>query len=132
MRLIVVGTGRAARALMGAWPEGGHELIGVAGRDRRAVEELAALAGAQPLAIGDGAWPAADGVVVAVSDGAIAEVARSVAAQARPGALWLHLSGSQPAARLSAAAAVAEGRALAFHPLAVLDGRPRTLRGVLV
>ncbi|MCC6620430.1 MAG: DUF2520 domain-containing protein [Deltaproteobacteria bacterium] len=106
MRLAIVGRGRAASALAPRWVAAGHTIVDQRARGAPPVEGLAA----------------ADVVIVAVSDGAIAEVARALAG--RPSArdeVWLHLSGSMP----SSALRVSEGvprRVGGLHPLVALTG----------
>jgi len=106
MRLALVGRGRAARALAPRWIAAGHTIVDQRARGEPAIEGLAP----------------ADVVIVAVSDGAIGEVARRLAV--RPGAAeetWLHLSGSvrADALRVSDACPRHVG---CLHPLVALAG----------
>jgi len=128
--ILVCGTGRAARSLVGALSACGP-IVGVASRDPIRGRAFAAWAGV-PYATDGAALPAADTVAVLVEDGAIGARAEAIAARAAPGALWLHMAGSLGSATLAGATARAAGTPLAFHPLAVLDGEPRDLRGVVV
>ncbi len=118
-RLAIVGRGRAAAALVPRWQAAGYPIVD---QRTRADGPIALLA-------------AADVVIVAVSDGAIEEVARALAA--RPSAadeLWLHLSGSRAAAilRVMGADGVSRPRGVGgLHPLVALSGPDAALDGAV-
>jgi predicted short-subunit dehydrogenase-like oxidoreductase (DUF2520 family) len=118
MKLGLLGAGRAASTLAVLLERAG---LPPAWRwARRSGEPLASL-------------PEADVVLVAVSDAAIAEVARELARRScAPREVWLHLSGKEPGALLRATPG-APRAAGSFHPLQALPGGPVPadyLRGV--
>jgi len=107
MRLGIVGDGRAARTLAPLLEEAGHELVWR--WSRRGGASLATL-------------PPVDVALLAVSDGAIAEVAETLSQ--RPSAsqeIWLHLSGALPScvARCDSQRPLAVGT---MHPMVALPG----------
>lgn len=106
MRLAIVGRGRAASALVPRWVAAGHVIVDQRARGEPPIEGLAA----------------AEVVVVAVSDGAIAEVARRLVGRAStPDEAWIHLSGSLPSSVLRVSA-VAPRAVAGLHPLVALTG----------
>ena len=113
MRIIVLGSGRAAAALGPRWAAAGHEVVVRSRRDG-------------PL---DQA-PSGDVIILAVPDGALADVALALASRASaPNEVWLHLSGVHPAAVLRVAD---RPRAVGcLHPLVALaaGGDPRAPLG---
>lgn len=131
-RFVVAGTGRAARALCGAFAGAGGRLVGVVSRS--AVRAAAFARDFDLPALSDAvALPEADAILVLSEDAAVATRAGELALRARPGLVWTHMAGSLPPDVLAPAArAAGGGEILAFHPLAVLDGRPRDLTGVTV
>lgn len=96
MKLVVIGNGRAASALVPIWSQR-HDVV---------------------VCTRQGEVPAADVVIFAVPDGAIAEVVRRLDPRAStPTETWLHLSGIHAAALLRPSRA----RAVAcLHPLVAL------------
>ncbi len=98
----IIGRGRAASALVPRWCAAGHSLVyQVSRRDGVALETL----------------PAAEVVVVATADRALAEVAEALGKRAAARSeLWLHLSGSVGAEVLRRAPDVPRAVA-ALHPL---------------
>ena len=133
MDVILVGPGRAGLALCLAMVDAGHRVVGVLARDFEGLQAAsAALPGARWLD-----WheplPAADLLLVAVSDSAIAGVAERLAPQAAAVRGAVHLSGLTSVNALhSLAVRCPVG---SFHPLQTLpnprDGRER-LRGAWV
>jgi predicted short-subunit dehydrogenase-like oxidoreductase (DUF2520 family) len=112
MDLIVLGPGRAGTAIGLVAVASGHRIVGVAARDAEAAASVAERLGSRPLVWGD-RLPTADLLVVAVRDGAIAEVADAYEGQAADVAGAAHLSGLVPPAALAPL-----GIPLAaFHPL---------------
>jgi predicted short-subunit dehydrogenase-like oxidoreductase (DUF2520 family) len=127
MELILVGPGRAGLALCLAMVEAGHRVAGVLARDFEGLQAASAiLPGARWLD-----WheplPAADLLLIAVSDGAIAGVAERLAPHAAAVRGAVHLSGLTPLSTLSPLAAHCPVGS--FHPLQTLpnprDGRDR-------
>lgn len=131
--LVLAGTGRAAHALGPALQAAGIPVLAVMGRSQARAEDLAKEIGTSALSPQEDIPRAAKAILVLVSDDAIEQVAASLVSRARAGLSWIHASGSLPAAVLGDARDRAGGGAvLAWHPLAVLDGRPRRLAGVTV
>lgn len=115
----LVGAGAMARALGLRLVDRGHRVAAVLSRSQAPAEALAALLGA-PVASADlGALPAsARLVLVCVGDGAVADVAETLAGAAHdwPETVVAHTSGALPASELQPLAD--EGAAvLSFHPL---------------
>ena len=113
MVVILVGPGRAGMSLGLALRAAGHRVTAVVGRGD--VTSSASRLDADFVGV-DGPLPPADLLVVAVSDGAIAEVATTLASRVTGLQGAIHLSGAVPVAALQplAALGVAVG---AFHPL---------------
>lgn len=133
MEVILAGPGRAGLALALALVGAGHRVAGVLARSLEGLESAAAtLPGVRWLD-----WheplPAADLLIVAVGDGAIAEVAGRLAPQAGVVRGAVHLSGLVPVGALASLAAVCPIGS--FHPLQTLpnprDGAAR-LKGAWV
>lgn len=100
MKLVIIGHGRAASALVPIWSRT-HEVVVWSRRDG-------------PI----DAAPAAEVVVFAVPDGVIADVARALDARpSTPAEVWLHLSGIHAASLLRPSRARAVG---CLHPLVAL------------
>jgi len=119
MRIALVGPGRAGSALTLAMQRAGHDIIAVAGRDlERAGVAAGQLGDAIALSIGD-PMPAVDVVIVAVRDGAIAEVATALAPAVGEAGGVVHVSGATPVGALDpiSATGVQTG---SFHPLQTL------------
>lgn len=116
MDLIVVGPGRAGGSICLASAGSGHRIVGVlsrSGTDRYGP----ALSWDRPL-------PAADVALIAVTDGAIAEVARRLAGIARGVEVAAHLSGFAPVSILEPLRE--DGVAIGgFHPLQTLPDPER-------
>ncbi|MBS1583528.1 MAG: DUF2520 domain-containing protein [Bacteroidetes bacterium] len=98
MRILLIGTGRAAYHLGHALKRSGAAIAGVAGRNREHAATLAADLGTAPFVPGDD-LPPSDLRLVAVSDDAIADVA---AALPMADTVTAHLSGAKPYALLGA------------------------------
>ena len=128
--LLLVGPGRAGKALARSWRRAGGRIAAVVARDAdgasRAGEELDA-----PGLVLREAPPRAAVVAVAVPDDRIGAVARELAARTRTDFAF-HLSGALPAAVLAPLAA--SGAMLAsLHPLRAFPGSPdEDWRGALV
>jgi len=75
--ILIIGTGRAAFHFGHAVRMVGNDLVGVVGRDRTKSADLANELGCRAYALGD-TLPAADVVLIAVSDDAIADVAAHI------------------------------------------------------
>lgn len=109
----VVGTGAVARAIARRHADAGGRVTAVASRDLARAARLAARWGAAP-ARADTDLGAADVVIVAVADRAVAEVgARLRAALLSPGPVVMHTSGALPASALGGAPL----RTGSLHPL---------------
>lgn len=113
-RLSFVGTGPVARALALAYRDGGGAVFAVVSRTESRARDLAARCGATRATTDVGDALAADVVVVAVPDRALAEVGARIAAAAKSGGpVVLHTSGGLAGAALGAEVA----RAGSLHPL---------------
>lgn len=96
MRILLIGTGRAAYHLGHALKHGGATIAGVAGRSRERSAALATELGAAAFPL-DADLPPSDLRLVAVSDDAITDVA---AALPQADTVTAHLSGAKPYALL--------------------------------
>jgi predicted short-subunit dehydrogenase-like oxidoreductase (DUF2520 family) len=113
-RLSFVGTGPVARALAGAYVAGGGRVTAVVSRTAARGAEIAARCGAERGTADVAQALAADVVVVAVPDRALAEVGARIAAAATGAQpVVLHSSGGLPGSALGAGIA----RAGSLHPL---------------
>lgn len=92
LRVLLIGTGRAAYHLGHALRRSGVQLIGVVGRDAERAATLASELGTTSYTL-DGAIPASDLRLIAVSDDAIAEVAARLPAS---DGVIAHTSGTLP------------------------------------
>ena len=133
MDVILVGPGRAGLAVCLALVDAGHRVVGVLARDFEGLEAAsAALPGGRWLDWHE-ALPAADLLLIAVSDGAIPEVAERLAPYAAAARGAVHLSGITSVSTLHPLAVHCPVGS--FHPLQTLpnprDGRDR-LRGAWV
>jgi len=95
--VLIVGTGRAAFYLGHALHSAGHVIAGVAGRHPQRTLELAHELGCKPVSLAD-AWPAADAILIAVSDDAIADVAAAIPLT---DAVLMHTSGAGSLVKLA-------------------------------
>lgn len=133
MQLTVVGPGRAGLALGIAARAAGHSIVTVVARTRESARHGAALLEAEARGVGDG-LAAADLVIVAVRDGAIAEVAAGLATAPLGSGAAVHLSGLASVSELEALAV--GGTAVgSFHPLQTLpspEAGAAALRGAWV
>lgn len=131
MDLIIVGPGRAGTSLGLAARSAGHRVVGVLGRSD--VTSRAELLGAENLRW-DRELPAADLLVVAVRDDAIATIAEALASLTGSVSAAVHLSGLATLEVLDPLCA-AGLRVGGFHPLQTMpnpeDGS-RALRGAYV
>lgn len=91
MRVLLIGTGRAAHHLGHAIMNAGHNVIGVVGRDEAKARSLADELGTVSLAF-DAVWPEHDVALIAVSDDALAEVAAGIP---QSDAVVCHVSGAK-------------------------------------
>ncbi len=119
LAIVVVGPGRAGLALALAARNAGHRIAAVVGREAGHAEGAAATLGTTALVAGEDPLPAADLLVIATRDGAVADVARGIAPTASAVTAAVHLSGLLPVSTLEPLASV--GLAIgAFHPLQTL------------
>jgi len=122
----IIGAGAAGSALAHAWHAAGGRVVAVASRTLARADALARAVGltAATPDLGMAAQQARI-VVLAVPDGAIADVAAAIAW--RPGQIAVHLSGALGVAPLAAASARG-AEVVAFHPLcAFARGAPPAL-----
>ncbi|WP_276497628.1 Rossmann-like and DUF2520 domain-containing protein [Pontibacter litorisediminis] len=113
MNIALIGAGNVGWHLAQALQAAGHTITTVNSRSAAQREELAQLLPqAQPIATLDLLSIAADVVLVAVPDAALAAVAGAL--QVKPGTVVAHTSGSQP---LSVLAPVQGARTGVFYPL---------------
>jgi predicted short-subunit dehydrogenase-like oxidoreductase (DUF2520 family) len=126
MEVILVGPGRAGMSLGLALRAAGHRVTAVTGRGD--LTSSADRLGADFVG-GDDPLPPADLLVVAVSDGAIAAVAATLASRVSGLRGAIHLSGAVPVAALQplAARGIAVG---AFHPLQSFPDPDRGARAI--
>lgn len=131
--LLLVGSGRAAWSLAPTLHACGVRWSGVLDRTPARAQALARSLDCPALTLDAPLPPETTAVWLLVADDAITPVAETLAVRAWPGLLWVHAAGSRSESALAAAVRRAGGGlALAWHPLAVLDGRPRRLDGVTV
>jgi predicted short-subunit dehydrogenase-like oxidoreductase (DUF2520 family) len=130
-RVGFVGAGRTGRALATALAAAGYAVNAVTSRSGGPADALAAaLEGCRAVPTPQEVADACDLVLITTPDGAIREVAESVAW--RPGQAAVHVSGCETRATLAAAAA--RGAATgSLHPLQTFTahGAPPDLRGVV-
>ena len=111
MRLLIVGPGRAGGSIAIAASQAGHEIAGIVSRSKESRF-------GPPFGY-DTELPAADLLLISVSDEAIGEVAASIAERAASVPVAAHLSGFVPVAALSPLAARGMSTG-GFHPLQTL------------
>jgi predicted short-subunit dehydrogenase-like oxidoreductase (DUF2520 family) len=128
----LVGPGRAGRAICAALRRAGWPIVAVAGRSIDAVstQDAAIELDAVARAVDDAAR-AAEVILIATPDAAIATVAAAVVGSAVPGALAVHLAGSRGLKEFAAAAERRpDVRFAALHPLVSIPSPdPRHLTG---
>lgn len=121
-----IGAGRVAGALAPELARLGYRVAAAASRSRESAERLAALVPGCRAATAQEAADAADIALITTSDGAIADVAASVAW--RPGQFVVHCSGALTLAPLEPARA-AGANVGSWHPFQTFGGETR-LEGV--
>lgn len=95
-RVVIIGSGNLAEALAQAVATSDWELVQICGRNRERVEAVASLAHT-PWTTDFGAVAAADLYIISVSDGAVAQVAKSLQLPAgAEGAVVAHTAGCVP------------------------------------
>ena len=129
MRIVLVGPGRAGQSVAYAANGAGHDVVAIAARDSELAHVVARRLDAVALGIGE-PFPAADLVILAVSDSAIEDVAGQVAPVARNAAARaIHLSGAMPVSSLEPFAA--QGLAVgSLHPLQTMPTPDRGARSL--
>jgi predicted short-subunit dehydrogenase-like oxidoreductase (DUF2520 family) len=129
LRLAVIGAGAAGTALAHAWYAAGGTVASVHSRSPERAQALSHAVGAQSFTGLDRATDDAGIVVLAVPDGAVAEVAGSL--PWRAGQIAVHLSGAL-GPEVLASAEQAGAQAVALHPLCAFTrrGEPRLPAGV--
>ena len=142
MKVLIVGTGPVATSLAGVLAKRGGQLLGIWGRSPASVTKAASLAKVPALS-GELALlkelDEAEVVVLAVSDDAIAEVARRVVATGRVGEaqVLVHCSGAVSAEQAFAEVSAKVGGVGLLHPLraiveplATMEALPGTTFGI--
>lgn len=120
--LAFIGAGRVAGALAPALARLGSRVAAIASRSRESAERVAALVPGSRAATAQEAADSADAVFITTSDGAIADVAASVAW--RPGQFALHCSGALTLEPLEPARA-AGASVGSWHPFQTFGGETR-------
>lgn len=115
MDLILVGPGRAGRAVSLRLAAAGHRFVAVTARRPEAAQTAAEVLGAAPVDW-NAELPRADLLILAVRDDAIAAVAEHLAPRLPEVAAAVHLSGATPVSALDAI----EAPIGSFHPLQTL------------
>ena len=124
--LAFIGAGRVAGALAPALARLGCRVSGIASRSRESAERVAALVPGSRAATAQEAADSADAVFITTSDGAIADVAASVAW--RPGQFVVHCSGALTSEPLQPARA-AGANVGPWHPFQTFGGGETRLDG---
>ena len=97
--MVLIGAGRVSCELGPAWQRDGHEILHVVSRTERSARPLGEQLGCPwTTSLSDAAGALADAqvVVVAVTDGLIAEVSEGISAMVSPSCVMVHLSGATP------------------------------------
>ena len=97
--MVLIGAGRVSCELGPAWQRDGHEVLQVVSRTERSARPLGEQLGCPwTTSLSDAAGALADAqvVVVAVTDGLIAEVSEGISAMVSPNCVMVHLSGATP------------------------------------
>lgn len=108
-RIVLIGAGRVSCELGPAWLDSGHEILQVVSRTEASARPLGERLGCPwttKLTEAAGALSDAQVVVVAVTDGLIAEVAEGISSMVSPGCVMAHLSGATPLEAVRAPGAV--------------------------
>jgi predicted short-subunit dehydrogenase-like oxidoreductase (DUF2520 family) len=124
----IVGTGRVGAVLGAALVRAGHHVVAASGLSRGSIERAARLLPGVPLRPVPEVVAAADMVLLAVPDDALADLVAGLANTGawRPGQLACHTSGGHGLAVLDPA--TREGvLPLALHPVMTFTGRPEDI-----
>jgi predicted short-subunit dehydrogenase-like oxidoreductase (DUF2520 family) len=108
-RIVLIGAGRVSCELGPSWQDAGHEILQVVSRTEASARPLGERLGCPwttKLTDAAGALADAQVVVVAVTDGLIAEVAEGISSMVSPGCVMIHLSGATPLEAVRAPGAV--------------------------
>jgi len=133
-RMVLIGAGRVSCELGPAWKAAGHDILHVVSRTEASARPLGESLGCPwttKLTDAAGALADAQVVVVAVTDGLIAEVAEGISTMVAPSCLMVHLSGATPLEALRAPCAVV-WPIRSFNPKAdsvPLAGTPTVVEG---
>ena len=98
-RIVLIGAGRVSCELGPAWQNAGHDILQVVSRTEASARPLGERLGCPwttKLTEATGALADAQVVVVAVTDGLIAEVAEGISSMVAPSCVMIHLSGATP------------------------------------
>ena len=97
--MVLIGAGQVSRELAPVWKQAGHDILQVISRTEVSARPLGEQLGCPwttQLVDAAGALADAQVVVVAVTDGLIAEVAEGISAMVSPSCVMVHLSGATP------------------------------------
>ena len=97
--MVIIGAGQVSRELAPVWQKAGHTILQVISRTENSARPLGELLGCPwTTTLGDAAGALSDAqiVVVAVTDGLIAEVAETISTMISPKCVMIHLSGATP------------------------------------
>ncbi|HAT47482.1 MAG TPA: hypothetical protein DCS71_01045 [Flavobacteriales bacterium] len=97
--MVIIGAGQVSRELAPVWQKAGHTILQVVSRTENSARPLGELLGCPwTTTLGDAAGALSDAqiVVVAVTDGLIAEVAETISTMISPKCVMIHLSGATP------------------------------------
>lgn len=123
----MVGAGRLGAVLGAAWRAAGHPITAVSVRSAAARDRAALLLPGVPVVADPADVVRAAGIVLlAVPDDALPSVARTLAAPARPGQVFVHPSGASGLAVLAPLATAGAAR-VALHPAMTFTGTPADL-----
>ena len=107
--MVLVGAGQVSRELAPVWAQAGHDILHVVSRTEasaRPLGEQLRCSWTTQLAEAAGALADAHVVVLAVTDGLIAEVAEGISGMVSPQCVMVHLSGATPIEALQGPRAV--------------------------
>ena len=97
LRMVLIGAGQVSKELAPAWQRAGHDILHVISRTESSARPLGEALGCPwtiHLTEAAGALADAEVVVVAVTDGLIAEVAEGISKMVSPSCVLVHLSGA--------------------------------------
>lgn len=107
--MVIIGAGRVSCELGPVWKSAGHDILQVVSRTETSAKSLGQAIGCPwttRLSDASGALSDAEAVVIAVTDGLIAEIAEGISAMVPKSCVMLHLSGATPIEALRSPSAV--------------------------